>query len=234
MSLTDHAPATAFRGRTVGEIAATLPGATAVFRRHRLDFCCGGDVPLAEAAARRGAPLDEIEAALDEIEAGLAGLEPDEVPAAAIETGALIDHILVCYHEAHRRDLPELILLAQKVERVHAGNPALPVGLTDLLRETAGLLEMHMKKEELILFPAMRRSASAMVAQPVRVMREEHDDHGEQIRRLEAMTGGFTPPSGACRSWTALYLGLGHFVAELMDHIHLENNVLFPRFDAEG
>ena len=156
---------------------------------------------------------------------------PEEVPVADIATGALIDHILVCYHEAHRRDLPELILLAEKVARVHAGNPALPQGLAELLRETAGLLKMHMKKEELILFPAMRRAPSALVAQPIRVMREEHDDHGEQIRRLETMTDGFTPPPGACRSWTALYRGLGHFVTELEDHIHLENNVLFPRFE---
>lgn len=155
----------------------------------------------------------------------------EEVPVADIGTDALIDHILVCYHEAHRRDLPDLILLAEKVARVHAGNPALPQGLADLLRETAGLLEMHMKKEELILFPAMRRAPSALVAQPIRVMREEHDDHGEQIRRLEIMTDGFTPPPGACRSWTALYQGLGHFVSELTDHIHLENNVLFPRFE---
>jgi hypothetical protein len=95
----------------------------------------------------------------------------EEAPVADIGTDALIDHILVCYHDAHRRDLPDLILLAEKVARVHAGNPALPQGLAELLRETAGLLEMHMKKEELILFPAMRRAPSALVAQPIRVMR---------------------------------------------------------------
>ena len=221
------APAAPFRDRALGEIAASLPGATAVFRHHRLDFCCGGDVPLDQAAARRG-----VDPAV--IEAELGALEPDEVNAADLPTDALIDHILVCYHEAHRRDLPELILLARKVEAVHAANPAVPAGLADLLREMAGVLEMHMKKEELILFPAMRHNPQALVAQPIRQMRHEHDDHGEALRQIEAITGGLVLPQGACRSWQALYLGLGHLMGELMEHIHLENNVLFPRFEGEA
>ena len=87
-----------------------------------------------------------------------------------------------------------------------------------------------MQKEEQILFPLMRRGGHPMIAQPIAVMLSEHDSHGEQLRRLEALTTDFTPPAGACTTWRALYLGAGKLADDLMEHIHLENNVLFPRF----
>jgi regulator of cell morphogenesis and NO signaling len=88
-----------------------------------------------------------------------------------------------------------------------------------------------MKKEELILFPAMRRQAHGGLDDPVAQMRHDHDDHGAHMRHLEDMTNGFAPPEGACRSWQALYVGTAKLTNDLMEHIHLENNVLFPRYE---
>jgi regulator of cell morphogenesis and NO signaling len=89
-----------------------------------------------------------------------------------------------------------------------------------------------MQKEEQVLFPMMRRGGHPMIGHPIAMMRHEHDDHGEHLRALEALTRDFTPPAGACRSWRALYAGLDHLAAELMRHIAVENSLLFPRFGA--
>jgi len=211
------------RHATVGEIAASLPGATDVFRRFGLDFCCKGDVALDEAARRRGVDLAEVEGALSALD-GVA-----DRTAAPAATPALIDHIFARYHETHRRELPELIRLARTVEKVHAARADVPRGLADLLQRMASELEQHMAKEELLLFPAMKRGGLPLDA-PIACMRHEHDDHGEHLRELEALTDGITLPTGACRTWQALYAGLAKLQDDLMEHIHLENNVLFPRF----
>lgn len=211
--------------RTVGEIAARLAGASGVFRRFGIDFCCHGDVPLAEAAARRHLYPAAIEAALGE-------LDPLAVPDAPPETGALIDHIQTRYHQVHRRQIPELIALSRKVEAVHADHPDVPRGLAEVLHRIQGELEVHMKKEELILFPAMRRQAADRIAAPIAEMRHDHDDHGAFLAELARLTHDHTVPKDACRSWQALYAGTAQLQADLMEHIHLENNVLFPRFDA--
>jgi regulator of cell morphogenesis and NO signaling len=114
---------------------------------------------------------------------------------------------------------------------VHAGDPSAPAGLASLLEKLIGELEVHMKKEELILFPAMMRSASGGLGAPVAEMRHDHDDQGVHLRKLEAITNGYALPAEACRSWQALYRGTAKLADDLMEHIHLENNVLFPRFE---
>jgi regulator of cell morphogenesis and NO signaling len=194
-----------------------------VFRRFGLDFCCKGNVALAESARQRGVDVSEVERAL----AALDGA-PDRTTAPD-ETPALIDHILQRYHETHRRELPELIRLAQKVEKVHAERSDAPRGLAALLQRMLAELQQHMAKEEMILFPTMKRGGPPL-DMPISVMRHEHDDHGEHLRELEALTNGITLPAGACRTWQALYAGLAKLQDDLMEHIHLENNVLFPRF----
>ena len=211
--------------QTVGEIAAAMPGATAVFRKFKVDFCCHGDIALSEAARQRGLDVADLETALNALQAS-AGVTP-----ASSDTGELIGHILTRYHETHRRELPELIELARKVEAVHVDHPRAPRGLADLLRQMRGELEAHMKKEELILFPAMQCAAGAGLDAPIMQMRHDHDEHGEQLRRLEDITDGFAVPEGACRSWQALYAGTGKLATDLMEQIHLENNILFPRYE---
>jgi regulator of cell morphogenesis and NO signaling len=215
---------TALASRSLADIAATLPGATAVFRRNRLDFCCGGCISLAEASAAKGLSPAEMERELAALAAASsAPLEPQT-------TEALINLIETRYHAVHRQELPELIRLARRVEAVHRDHRAVPAGLTGLLETVAGELEDHMRKEEQILFPLMRRGGHPMIAQPIAAMLAEHDSHGAHLRALEALTNDFVAPSDACATWRALYLGGRKLTDDLMEHIHLENNVLFPRF----
>ncbi len=217
-------PQDSFAGRALGEIAASLPGATAVFRRAKLDFCCGGGVSLATAADRKGLDLAGLEAELD-------ALASDGVPLeASAETAALIDRIETRFHTVHRRELPELLKLARRVEAVHRAHPAVPAGLADLLEQMATELEDHMQKEEQILFPLMRNGGHPMIEHPIGIMMAEHDDHGAHLRRLEELTNDFTPPDGACATWRALYAGTRKLSDDLVEHIHTENNILFPRF----
>lgn len=144
---------------------------------------------------------------------------------------ALTSWIETRYHARHREQLPRILELARSVEATHAGHPRLPAGLAALLAELCGEIEVHMRKEELILFPAMRRGGMPGIENPIAVMRADHDDHAGAIARLRALTGNFTPPEDACASWRALYEALAVFVAELEEHIRLENEVLFPRFE---
>ena len=226
--MTTQTQGASLRNRTVGELAATMPGATAVFRRFNVDFCCRGDVALGEAARQLGIDAGDVERELRILEASGAAL-PE-----SWETGKLIDHILARYHETHRRELPELIELAKKVEAAHVDHPQAPRGLALLLRQMQGELEVHMKKEELILFPAMRRRSGGGLDAPIEQMRHDHADHGEHLQRMQEITSGFAQPEGACRSWQALYFGAAKLADDLTKHIHLENNVLIPRYQESG
>jgi regulator of cell morphogenesis and NO signaling len=217
-------PGAGFASRTLADIAATLPGSTGVFRRHKLDFCCGGRVRLAQAAADRGLELHGLEAELAAVVTlGLPAERPER-------TDDLITLIETRYHTTHRRELPELVRLARRVEAVHKANPAVPHGLAALLERMGSELEDHMRKEEEVLFPLMRRGGHPMIAQPIAIMLADHDDHGVHLRTLESLTNDFTVPTDACPTWRALYIGAKKLSDDLMEHIHTENNVLFPRF----
>lgn len=144
--------------------------------------------------------------------------------------GDLTRYIETHYHARHRAELPELAVLAEKVETVHFGEEDVPEGLSALLRRMIGELEVHMKKEELILFPAIRKAASGLDA-PIAAMRQGHGDHAADIAQIGQLTNGLTLPPDACPIWTRLYAELGEFVAELEEHIRLENEVLFPRVE---
>lgn len=154
-----------------------------------------------------------------------------EHPATGEPTPDLIAHIVERYHQTHRRELPELVALARKVESVHGHDPNAPHGLAAALEAITGELEVHMKKEELILFPAMQRGRTDVVAAPIVAMRHDHDDHEEAMARIAAITHGFRLPNDACGSWKRLYAGARKLVDDLEEHIHLENDVLFPRFE---
>lgn len=147
------------------------------------------------------------------------------------DAAELTRYIETRYHARHREQLPELASLAERVESVHFGDENVPEGLADLLSRLIGEMEVHMKKEELILFPAIRRGGMPGIETPIAVMRADHDDHDREIAQIRALTGGLTLPEGACRTWTALYRGLETFIADLEEHIRLENEVLFPQFE---
>ena len=213
-----------FANRTLADIASTLPGATALFRAEKLDFCCGGRVSLVDAMTEKQkdpAPL------VARLEALAATATPSDEPQ---DVDGLIDLILDRYHETHRREVPELVKLARRVEAVHRDNSDVPAGLADLLQHIGTELESHMQKEEQVLFPMMRSGGHPMIGGPISVMLAEHDDHGENLRKLEALTNDFEPPIGACTTWRALYAGAKKLTDDVMEHIHTENNKLFPRF----
>lgn len=217
-----HVP---FRDQLVGNIAATLPGASALFRASRIDFCCAGDIVLGEAARARGLDVAALESSLDELRADAAATTPPE------PTDALVKHILTRYHETHRRELAELVRLARKVEAVHREHPDVPRGLADELEGLRLELHEHMNVEEEILFPLLLASDATPSGPPIEQMRQEHRHHGERLLRLEELAHEFEVPVDACRSWCALYAGSSKLVDDVREHIHLENNVLFPRFE---
>ena len=214
--------------QSLGHLARRIPGATRLFGDHRLDFCCAGNRTLRTAAHAAGIDARPIAADLQVLHRR-AGTAPDRDWSAATDA-ELVDHILTRYHEVHREQLPELIRLARKVEQVHGERATCPHGLADHLQALALELVSHMRKEEMVLFPLIAQGQGEMVAMPIGVMRLEHDGHGAELRRLEALTRGITPPPGACTTWRALYAGLRAFRRDLMAHIHTENNILFERF----
>ena len=214
----------AFRDQPLGELALTIPRASALFRKLDLDFCCGGKQTLERAATRKELDLDAIEAEL----AALAE-EPIEKEWREASLAEIIDHILVRYHDRHREQLPELILQATKVERVHADKPNVPKGLAKYLTMLHQELSSHMMKEEQILFPLIKQGMGSRATGPISVMESEHDEAGELLEVIKLTTNNVTPPPEACTTWKAMYNGINELIDDLMNHISLENNVLFPR-----
>lgn len=214
--------------QAIGQIAVQLPGSTAVFRRLKLDFCCGGHISLRQAVQDKGLDLGAVTDELTLLQ------RPTELPEFISAPAELIDHLIARYHEVHRAQLPELIRMARRVEAVHRDNPHTPAGLADHLEEMEQELLTHMHKEEAVLFPMLRSGGNSFVSQPIAMMRHEHNDHGTALERIAELTNDITPPMGACNTWRALYSGLAQLRDDLMNHIHLENNVLFPQFEASA
>ena len=149
------------------------------------------------------------------------------------EPTALTRHIEERYHARHREQLPQLVAMAERVEDVHFGDVGVPDGLSALLHEMLGELEAHMKKEELILFPAIRKGGMPGIETPIAVMRADHAGHDRELAEILRLTANLTLPDGACGTWTGLYRGLDEFTRDLAEHMRLENDVLFPQFEAE-
>lgn len=144
----------------------------------------------------------------------------------------LVDHILTRFHAVHRHELPGLCALAQAVESRHAAHPQCPNGLAALLSVMRDELEHHMLREEQVLFPTLLAGGGGCAPFAMRRMRVEHDDHQERLAELEARTDAFTLPADACGSWRALYAGCDKLHRDLRRHIQIENDVLFPLYEA--
>lgn len=149
------------------------------------------------------------------------------------DPSALTRNIETRYHALHREQLPLLAQLAEQVETVHLGDENVPLGLSDVLTHMIAEMEVHMKKEELILFPAVRRGGMPGIEQPITLMRADHDDHAAEVDEIRRLTGGPTLPKGACGTWTTLYTGLHAFLTDLEEHMRLENDVLSPQFEPQ-
>jgi len=211
-----------YADQPLAEIAISLPMSTGLFRKHRLDFCCGGKQTLKDACEKNSIYLPAIVLELQL-------LEKEKNPVTEKTLKELVPFIIHRYHEDLRKRIPELIMLSEKVERVHMTHPSCPRGLTDLLKQFQDEMFLHMMKEENVLFPLIVSGRGELALMPIKVMSLEHDSHGKQLDEIHKLTTDFNPPIGACVTWVALYNGLAKLEEELMDHIHLENNILFPR-----
>lgn len=208
----------------VSALAAELPGAAEVFRARGINFCCGGNRALSEAALKAGLPTERLVADLQALADAAAVEAPEATP-------ALIDHIVTRYHQTHRDELHWLIPLAQRVERVHGDHEDAPLGLTEALIALQDDLEAQMAREESGLFAQMRQDETPMLGAPIAQTRREHQDTARLLAGIEHVTHGLSLPVGACGSWSALYTGLRKLSEDLVAHRHLENTVLFARFD---
>ncbi len=211
--------------QTLGDLVTTSPDAAKVFHQHGLDFCCGGKQSLGQACTAKGLDPATVIAEIEE-----QATKPNEnIRWDQRPLDELIDHILTRYHAPLKTELPRLIELARKVEKVHAGKPDCPAGLAVLLDDVRMSVESHLAKEEQILFPLIRAGRGQMAHTPIHVMIQEHDDHGRNLERIRKITNNLQLPEYACTSWCELYRSLAQLEVELMEHIHLENNILFPR-----
>lgn len=216
----------------VSDIAAAVPAGVRVFQRYGIDFCCGGKVPIGSACEEQGVSFTEVAGA---IRTAAARPARDERDWATLPLEALIDHIVATYHDTLREELPRLRQMAAKVARVHGENaPHLP-RLETIVNELSADMISHMGKEEGALFPAIRAIAHGPAPSvmpldaPILMMEHEHELTGAQLAELRAMTDDYVAPSWACQTFQALYEGLSELEANMHVHVHLENNVLFPR-----
>ena len=212
--------------QTLGQLATAVPTAARVFHRHGLDYCCGGNRSLAAACAESGLDLGTV---LEELQAAAATSPGTGQRWADRTIPELVGHILERYHIPLKLEVPRLVELARTVERVHGSKPSCPRGLAQHLAETQQAIEEHLMKEEQILFPLVLTAPGRMARMPIQVMLKEHDDHGQALRRTRALTDDFHLPADACLKWRELYRALAELEEELMEHIALENSVLFPK-----
>ena len=215
---------------TVGEIASALPASVRLFQRNGIDFCCGGRTPLAVACEQQGLSFADV---ASDIEALAAVPVPERRDWTEEPLPALIDHILATYHAPLGEELPRLESMASRVARVHGSKASFLHELEKTVMELSSELRGHMRKEETVLFPAIRAIAAGEAAMPVsapiQVMQDEHDEAGALLATLRRLTSGYETPEWACGTFRALYAGLAELESEMHMHVHLENNILFPR-----
>lgn len=227
----------AVENRTVRELATTNPGAARVFERFGIDYCCGGERSLAQACSVANANLQEVAGALDKLQAQSA--DRDWRKATLAE---LARHIVAKHHEYVRQEIQRLIPLSAKVAGVHGKNHPELETVQSSFHALAEELTAHMMKEERLLFPYIEQLEVApnsgsrqspplfgTVKNPVRMMMMEHDSAGEILHKMRQTTNGYTLPADVCVSFHMLYRALQEFETDLHQHIHLENNILFPR-----
>ena len=226
---------------SVGAIVAARPILARIFQRIGIDYCCGGKMPLAEACARQQLDPQTVVAMLDAATT-LATAGQPEVDAAAMTLTQLADHIETTHHEYVKAELPRLLEMAERVALKHKWKDArLPEVHATLLALTNEMFN-HMQKEEQILFPLVRQWEAGTVgdfhcgsvANPIRQMELEHEAAGGAVARLRKLTDNFTPDAEACNTHRGLLAGLEEFEADLHQHVHKENNVLFPRAQTLG
>jgi regulator of cell morphogenesis and NO signaling len=217
---------------TVAEIAAEFPSSVRVFQQFGIDFCCGGKRPVRMVCEEQGLSFKELEKALDSAAEASTADARDWTHAPLHE---LIDHIVNTYHKTLRADLPRLEAMAATVASVHGAKSANLARIQDPLGELSEELQQHMWKEEMILFRAIRAIESGAmtsgtgISAPISVMEHEHDHAGQLLAELRRLTDDYVVPEWGCATVRALYQGLAELESSMHVHVHLENNILFPR-----
>jgi regulator of cell morphogenesis and NO signaling len=225
---------------TVRELAIAIPNATRVFERIRIDYCCGGNQPLNEACAQAGLDVEEVIQLLSQAGSTDVGSESTNLQSLAL--AQLAEYIVNKHHVYTREELERLTELLKKVCSVHGANHPELLKIETQFQALKFELEPHILKEERILFPYITRLETAAlentpapfapfgtVQNPINAMMREHDAAGEIMKAIRQLSGDFALPEDACFSFRTLYTVLQELESDLHQHIHLENNVLFPR-----
>lgn len=225
--------------QTVRDIALENPAAVRVFEKFGIDYCCGGRVPLAEACAAKSLSIDEVLASLEAV---------DRLPVPGAKDwskeslAGLASHIVETHHAYVKKELPRLYELAAKVVNRHGDIKPELSEIQSKLAELGEELTQHLAKEEVVLFPyiskferyvaeggAKPHGCFGSVANPIAMMTQEHDAAGNLMAEIRTLSQDYTPPASACPTFRAFYAGLHDFEHDLHQHVHLENNILFPR-----
>lgn len=219
---------------SIRQLVTDVPARTRIFERLGLDYCCGGDRSLADACREQDLDPDTVAKMLD------AAAEATTEPATDWSDASLsdlIDHIVSTHHDYLRRELPRLEQLLAKVVRVHGADVSWLEPTRDVFQALKADLDAHMQSEEEYVFPAIRTletgrllpDGSTLGEAPLEQMIEEHDEAGAALEQLRSLTNDYTPPDGACATFQAALDGLRELEADMHQHVHKENNLLFPR-----
>ncbi|RED77440.1 iron-sulfur cluster repair di-iron protein [Cohnella phaseoli] len=223
----------------IGDIVADFPGASHLFKETKIDFCCGGDRPLAEAARGQQLDLDELLRRLNEsYEEAAARNVAAEADWKTAPIADLIDHIVTRHHGYLKKELPLISELLTKVLRVHgAGHPEL-AALHRQFHQMKIELDQHLIAEEEALFPLLKRYAAEPSAEAQQKaveglddLEQDHSVVGDYLKEMRAKSDGYALPAEACTTYSLAFGKLVELEADLFEHIHLENNVLFPRVE---
>ncbi len=226
------------KDKTVAEVVSENIKSAHIFKKYGIDFCCGGGVTIEKACAKKDIDYFVLKKELDTVDAVVS----NEYDYGNWNLGFLIDHILNVHHTYVEENIPLLVQYANRVAKVHGHHYTEVVEINNLFTEVANELTMHMKKEEHILFPYVKQLVRAKkegalppkphfgtVKNPIQMMENEHENAGNIFKEIARLSADYTPPEGACNTFKALYAKLEEFEQDLHQHIHLENNILFPK-----
>lgn len=230
---------------TVGQIVAYNFRAAEVFKKHGIDFCCKGGKLLKDVCSEKNLDQARIEDELAGKFAYSTKLQEDAYH--SLPLSELVDHILATHHQYVRESIPVLLGFLDKINKVHGIRHPELADIFAEFAECADELTLHMIKEETILFPAIKKIAECNEAgkdvpafffgplsNPIKAMEQEHAIEGARFERLAQLSNNFTPPDDACTTYRVAYMKLDEFMNDLFVHIHLENNILFPRVSEIG
>ncbi|MBP9211464.1 MAG: iron-sulfur cluster repair di-iron protein [Bacteroidetes bacterium] len=210
----------------------------AVFEKYSLDFCCNGGVTIEAACRQKGIDPAPV---IDELGSLFSAADPSTDAAATLELDALIDHIVMVHHAYVSRMIPVIYAHTQKVASVHGLRHPEVVKIAEHFSAVAEELMQHMKKEEMILFPYIRRLVAAKrsktpmapspfgsISNPIAMMEREHANAGDGLYQIRDLSSNYLPPADACTTYQVSFRELEEFERDLHRHVHLENNILFP------